>query len=141
MSLLVTNDSKILMLKIILNKVASDGGAPNSTGNRRLKLFVNNLVPTSTTLINNLTECSSLGYEMKTLSGQGWNVILDTEGATSASYSEQTFDVQEQVSIYGYYVTNYDGTELLWVERFSGAPYTLPVGGGSIGINLNFTLS
>jgi hypothetical protein len=141
MSLLATNNSKILMLKIILNKITSDGGAPNSNGNRRLKLFVNNVVPTSTTLISNLTECSSLGYEMKTLSGSVWNVILDTEGATSASYSEQTFDIQEQVSIYGYYVTNYDGTEILWVERFGGAPYTLPVGGGSVAINLNFTLS
>lgn len=140
MSLIVNNNSKILMLGIILNKVTSDGSSPNPSGNRKLKLFVNNIVPTSTTVLANLTECSSTGYEAKVLVGENWEIGL-SEGTVSASYAEQTFDIEDEVLIYGYYVTNYNGTELLWVERFNGAPYALPVGGGSIGVELNFALN
>ena len=140
MSLIVTNDSKVLMLEIVLNKRTTDGSPPSSSGDRRLKLFVNNLVPSLTTQIEDITECSSMGYEAKTLFGSSWSVET-VDGTTSASYGEQTFDIEEEVLIYGYYVTSYDGTQLLWVERFSGAPYTLPVGGGSIGITLNFNLN
>jgi len=140
MSLIVTNESKVLMLEIMLNKATTDGSSPASNGDRKLKLFVNNLVPTATTVIGDVTECSATGYSTKTLTGASWSVST-VDGVTSGSYSEQTFDIEQAATIYGYYVTNYDGTELLWIERFTEAPYALPSGGGSIGITLNFTLS
>lgn len=140
MSLIVTNESKVLMLGLILNKVTADGSSPNSDGNRKLKLFVNNIVPSATTGVANLTECISAGYSALTLVGSNWTIATE-DGVTSATYVEQVFDIDEEVLIYGYYVTSLDGTELLWVERFDGAPYALPTGGGSIGVSLNFTLT
>jgi len=140
MSLIATNSSRVLMLKIVLNNATADGSSPSPSGDRKLRLFVNNIVPTSTTVIGDITECSSSGYISKNLVGSSWNVAT-VGGTTSASYSEQTFDIEEQVSVYGYYVTDNSGTEVLWVERFAEAPYSLPSSGGSIGITLNFTLN
>jgi len=133
MSLIVTNQSRVLMLEIIMNK-------STSSGDRRLKLFINNVVPTQNTVLEDLTECTATGYISKVLSGSSWNVET-VDGITSASYDEQVFDIEEEILIYGYYVTNNTGTQLLWLERFVGAPYSLPTGGGSIGIELSFTLS
>jgi len=133
MPLIVTNQAKVLMLEIIMNK-------STSSGDRRLKLFVNNIVPTQNTTLEDLTECTSTGYVSRILSGSGW-AVETVDGITSATHEEQVFEIEEELLIYGYYVTNDTGTELLWVERFTGAPYSLPTGGGSIGIELSFTLS
>lgn len=133
MPLIATNSSKELMLEIIVNKTISGG-------DRKLKLFVNNVVPTINTVVGDLTECNSAGYSEKTLEGDQWEVGT-LGGLTSASYLEQTFDIDEEVLIYGYYVTNQSGDKILWVERFEGAPFSLPTGGGSIGIELNFNLN
>lgn len=140
MTLIVPNNSNLLMLEYILNKKATSGGAISASGNRKLKLFKNNIVPSKSTNIVDLIEATEAGYSSITLNGSSWT-INSVDGVNSASYSQQIFNFTESASIYGYYVTNLTGTELLWVERFETAPFRMPSEGGDIGITLNFTLN
>jgi hypothetical protein len=55
-------------------------------------------------------------------------------------FSERTFTFNTNAIAYGYYVTTTAGT-LLWVERFSGAPFQIPDGGGTISISARLTLN
>lgn len=106
----------------------------------KLKLFTNDYTPIESTVIGNLTECVVTGYAQKSLTGTvsgGTWVISTLTNVTTASYAQQEFLPTTAVSCYGYAVTNSAGTTLLWAERFTGAPFTLPAGGGSIKITLN----
>jgi hypothetical protein len=143
MSLVVPNISDVLMLQYIVNMIGQDGGAAPSGGQRLLRLFTNNLTPGKTTdLAANITEATApTGYVPYTMLGSGWTTT-SSFGVNSAVYSEHTFSFTTGVTIYGYYVTTIEGTpRLLWVERFSTAPYTLPAGGGEIAISPRFTLN
>jgi hypothetical protein len=140
MSLVVTNSADILILKYMLNAIGQDGNAAPAGGERLIRLFTNNLTPIKTTVIGDITEASASGYSPITLSGSQWT-IASSSGINSATYSEQTFSFSTGVTVYGYYVTTTEATpKLLWVERFSTAPYTLPAGGGEIAITPRFTL-
>ena len=106
----------------------------------KLKLYTNDYTCTETSVIGNFTECAVAGYAHKTLLGTvtaGTWVISTLTNITTASYAEQEFLPTTAVSCYGYMVTNSAGSVLLWAERFTGAPYTLPAGGGSIKVKLN----
>lgn len=106
----------------------------------KLKLFTNDYTPIESTVIGNLTECVVAGYAQKSLTGTvsgGTWVISTLTNITTASYAQQEFLPTTAVSCYGYAVTNSAGTTLLWAERFTGAPFTLPAGGGSIKVTLN----
>ena len=139
MALVVPNSSDLLMLQYIINALAQDGAAGPSGGERLLRLYDNNFVPSKNTVVGNLTETSASGYTALTLSGANWTVATSTLGTNSATYSEQTFNFSTAVTIYGYYVTDLS-SNLLWVERFSTAPFTLPAGGGEIAITPKITL-
>lgn len=131
---LVVPDVKgeILMLQYIVGMVNAD--------NPVLHLFANDVVPTDSTLISNLTEVStSTGYAAKTLLSANWTTT-QTGGVTTAVYSEQTFNFTTDATSYGYYVTD-TSNNLLWLERFSGAPFDLPDDGGTIGISPKLGLS
>jgi hypothetical protein len=141
MALVVPNNSDVLMLKYIVNQLAQDGGSGPAGGERILRLYTNNLVPSKTTIISNITETTISGYTAITLAGTSWTVSTSTAGTNSAVYSEQTFNFSTAVTIYGYYVTTTEmSPSLLWVERFSSAPFILPSGGGEIAIIPRLTL-
>jgi len=140
MSIVVPNTSDLLMLNYILNKTTTSGDPPVSGGNRELRLFSNNIVPTKTTVIGDLTHLTAAGYSLITLNGSSWT-IETVDGINKATYPESIFTITESVDIYGYYVTSVGGGELLFVERFSTAPFSLPPGGGTIGITLEFALN
>jgi hypothetical protein len=105
-----------------------------------LHLFTNNITPSeSTTLLGTpITECTTPGYVPITLVPAGWTTTQNL-GITAGVYSQQTFNLNTGVDVYGYYMTN-TANQLLWVERFSGAPFTLPAGGGQIQITSKVTL-
>jgi hypothetical protein len=108
----------------------------------KLKLYTNDYTCTETSVIGNFTECSVAGYAHKTLTGTvsgGTWVVSTATNITTASYAEQEFLPTTATSCYGYMVTNSAGTTLIWAERFTGAPFTLPAGGGSIKVTLNIT--
>lgn len=141
MPLVVPDSGDVLMLKYIVNQLKQDGNAGEAGGERKLHLFTNNYTPSKSTGLGDLTESTEAGYTAVTLSGASWTVATSTAGTNSAVYSEQVFTFTTAVTVYGYYITTIEGSpNLLWVERFSNAPFSLPAGGGEIGITPRFTL-
>jgi hypothetical protein len=130
---LVCPDQKgeILLLQYILGMTLAD--------NPVLHLYSNNLTPSDSTTIAQLTEVTSAGYDAITLLSAQWTTT-QSGGVTTGVYSEQTFAFATDATSYGYYVTNETG-DLLWLERFSGAPFEIPDGGGTISITAKLTLS
>jgi hypothetical protein len=99
----------------------------------KLKLYTNNYVCTETSVVGDFTECAVAGYAAKTLLSGSWTT------SSTATYAEQEFLPTTATSVYGYYVTNSAASVVLWAEQFTGAPYVIPAGGGSIKVTLNIT--
>lgn len=141
---LVCPDQKgeILLLQYIVGIAANMMGVSD---NPVLHLYargatVDDITPTDLTVISDLVEVSTLtGYHAITLASAGWTTV-QASGVTTAVYSEQTFTFSTEATAYGYYVTN-QGGDLLWLERFSGAPFRIPDGGGTISITTKLTLT
>jgi hypothetical protein len=100
-------------------------------------LYSNDPTISDLTVLEDLNEVSGSGYNPININGTGWNVNSTN---TTASYSDQTFFFTGTVVAYGYFVTNEDG-DLLWCERFTNAPFSIPISGGQIAIALNISLS
>lgn len=129
------------MLQYIVNMVGQDGGTAPSGGHRLLRLFTNNVTPGKSSVLSDFTETTTSGYAPYTMSGSSWTTT-SSGGVNSAVYSEHTFSFTTGATIYGYYVTTIEAIpKLLWVERFSTAPYTLPSGGGEIAISPSITFN
>lgn len=133
MSLVVPDQmGEILLLQYIVGMVNAD--------NPVLHLYTNDVTPSDSTVVTDLTEVpASTGYTPITLLSHNWTTT-QVAGVTTAVYSEQTFAFTTDATAYGYYVTNASGA-LLWLERFSGAPFDIPDGGGTISITSKLTLS
>jgi hypothetical protein len=110
-------------------------GVTTNPGNQVLKLFKSSTtVPNESTVLSEFVEANQAGYSDKTLTGTSWTISTAT-GTTTATYSEQTFTFTEAAAIYGYYIVTSEPTpRLLWAERFTSAPFTLPTSGGTIAI-------
>lgn len=142
MPLVAPSTGEILMLQYILGLTSiKTGFTASSTNGPVLKLFRNDPGGgiTDATVIGDLQECTSSGYTPITLVSSGWTVS-QPGGVTTGSAPQQTFVFNTNAVSYGYYVTDTTGG-LLWVERFSGAPFTIPEGGGSITITPKITLA
>lgn len=122
---------EILLLQYIVGMV--------NANNPVLHLYANDVTPLNSSIITDLTEVSASGYLPITLLSSQWTTV-QVSGVTTAVYSEQTFTFATDATAYGYYVTN-TSNNLLWLERFSGAPFTLPSGGGTISITTKLNLS
>lgn len=131
MSLTVPNTAEIVMLQYIMGLT--------SPGNKILHLYKNDPSISDATVLGNLTESTEAGYALITLYSISWTISQDMSGVTTALYSEMPFNFTTGATVYGYYVTSIAG-DLLWVERFSGAPYQLPTGGGQIAVQAKATL-
>lgn len=133
MSLVATNiKGEILLLQYIVGMV--------SAGNPVLQLYPNDVTPSHTTVIADLgTMPGGVGYTPITLTSSQWTTT-QVSGVTTAIYSEVTFTFNTGATAFGYFVTNITG-DLLWVERFTGAPFDIPTGGGTISITTKLTLS
>jgi len=121
MPLLVPNVGEREMLERILN------GSDKCV----LHLYKVDKTPAETDVVTSYTEVNTGGYAPITLSNT-WNI--STTDPTEASYAQVSFDFTGAATVYGYYVTNNNGTILLWAEKFSDGPYNIPSGGGSIKI-------
>lgn len=123
---------EILLLQYIVGMVNAD--------NPVLHLYANDVTPTDTTLLSNLVEVAgSTGYAPITLLSHQWTTT-QVSGVTTAVYSEQTITFSTDATSYGYYVTN-QSNQLLWLERFVGAPFITPDGGGVVSITAKLTLN
>lgn len=128
---------EILLLQYIVGCATYKMGVDD---NPVLHLYGNNVTPSDSTVIGDLTQCTSAGYAPITLVSANWTTTQTGGGVTTAVYSEQTFVFATNASAYGYYVTN-ESNQLLWLEQFSGAPFNIPDGGGTISITTKLTLS
>lgn len=123
---------EILLLQYIVGMVNAD--------NPVLHLYANDIIPSDSTIQTELTEVpNSTGYRPITLLSANWTTV-QSAGVTTAVYSEQTFTFTTDATAYGYYVTD-QSNKLLWLERFSGAPFDIPDGGGTISVTAKLTLS
>lgn len=130
MALVVPDNAEILMLKYMLNHTAPS--------NVRLKLYSNDKTPAESHTISDYTESVVAGYADKVLTGTSWSVSTSL-GVTTASYAQQSFTFTTAATLYGYYVTNNGATDLLWAERFTGAPISVPTGGGVVNVTPTIT--
>lgn len=131
MSLTVPLTSQIVILQYIMGLTAP--------GNKILHLYKNDPSISTATTLGSLTESTEAGYAPVTLYSISWTISQDMSGVTTAIYSEMPFDFTTGATVYGYYLTSVTGS-LLWVERFGGAPYQLPTGGGEIAVSARTTL-
>jgi len=127
-ALLVPDVGEVLLLSYALNKVAAT--------DVKIKLFTNDYTPVEGSVVADFTEATAAGYAAIALTGASWT-ITTTTGVTTATYAQQTFTFTAASTNYGYYVTNNDGSQVLWAERFSDAPHTIPSGGGTEKITCN----
>jgi hypothetical protein len=135
MTLIIPSISDETILKFIFGKISA-------SETQTLRLFANNHNPSKNTTLSNLSEANQSGYNSINLNASNW-VVVTTGGVTTALYPESTFTFTGSAQVYGYYVTtNVGGNNyLLWVEKFTNAPFTLPSNGGSISVNLNIGVS
>lgn len=127
MAIVVPHEGKKLLLEYMLNKTE-----PTEI---KLKIFKNDITPNDNTVVGDFIETDIIGYFAKTLAGANWTV---TNGV--ATFAEQIFTYTSGKTHYGYYVTNSDGTAVLWCETFDNA-HVFPSGGGSEKITPTITLT
>lgn len=102
-----------------------------------MRLFTNNVTPAEADTAAVYTEASGSGYASKSLAGASWTI---TEGAPSqAAFAQQTYTLTGALTAYGYYYTRTTSGRVAGAERFTGAPFTIPAGGGSILITPQIT--
>jgi len=131
MALVAVDEGERLLFDYMLNKTAPT--------NWILRLFTSNTTPAEGDTNATYTQATQAGYAPVTLTGTNWSVAT-VANVTTAQYAEQTFSFTTNATVYGYYYTNGTGTTALIAERFSGAPFTLPSGGGTIAITPRITL-
>ena len=129
MALLVPDVGEVLMLSYSLNKIA-----PGDTV--LLKLFKNDYTPVEGSVVGDFTEADTAGYSAIALAKADWTIatvegVTEDLDVTTAEQPLKTFTLTGAGSHYGYYITDEAETGLLWAERFTDAPHTMPAGGGT----------
>lgn len=117
MALIVPDAAELICLKNILNHTAPQ--------DFYLKLFSNNLTPTSATVVGDITETTGGGYAHKSLTGTSWTVGTNASNEAEATYAAQTFTFTGTVGgtgiVYGYYYVQQSSGLLIAIERFASA--------------------
>ena len=131
MALLCPDAGEVTLFKYMLNHTAPS--------NWVLRLFTSNTTPAEADTVATYTDATEAGYAPITLTGTNFTVST-TANVTTANYAEQTFTFTTAATVYGYFYTNTADSVALIAERFSGAPFTLPSGGGSLAITPAITL-
>lgn len=102
-----------------------------------LKLYQSNTTPAETDTAASYTEYTATGYSAITLTAANWTT---SEGAPSqTSYAQQTFTMTGAGDAYGYYMVRSAGGRIALAERFTGAPFSIPGGGGTIKVTPQIT--
>ena len=131
MSLVCPDVGEVLLLKYALNHTEAT--------DVKLHLYKNDYTPVEGSVVGDFTECTADGYAAKELTGTSFTVG-NSGGTTTAEYAQQTFTLTGTSTDYGYYITNNAGTQVLWAERFSDAPHSIPSGGGTEKVTVKITL-
>jgi len=135
MPLVLTDLGADELLKVFFNNDRPAGG-----NDLTLRLFTNDVVPAQTGI--SYTEAAGGGYAAKPLANGSWTVNPAND-PSDAVYAQQVFTftgtLTTNPTVYGYYVTDADGT-ILWAERLT-APFTPANSGDHIDITPKFQAS
>lgn len=130
MALVVPNNGEGDAAEYFVNRAAPE--------NLVLRAFESNTTPAETDTAASYTEFTAPGYASITLPGASWGA--PSEGApTSIAYAQQTWTLTGAGSAYGYYMTRVTSGRIALAERFTGAPFTIPSGGGTIKVTPTIT--
>lgn len=131
MALVITDTGKNLSLSYLTGKVSS-------TEEMYLKLYTNDVDPTSSTTVNDLTYLADgNGYTAVNLVGTSWSV---TDAV--ASYPTQTWNFTGAVgNVYGYGIVTETSNVLIFAERFLDGPYNVLSNGDIINVAVSISLS
>lgn len=87
-----------------------------------LKLYQNDYIPISTSVVGDFTEADFTSYAEKTLARSGWaSIEQDANEKAAAQYdSVQSWTCGASGNtVYGYFVVGASSGTLLWCERFA----------------------
>ena len=129
MAVVITNLGRQKTLEYVLGK-------RTTTESLILKLYSNDVIPSDDDVIGSYTEVTGGGYTSKLLDSNSW-IIEDG----SAFYPEEVWTFDDAIgTVYGYYLVNGVSNEVIFAERFPGAPYTVVSNGDIIRVTLNITI-
>jgi len=133
MALVVPDVGEVIMLQNITNKVAPE--------QMIMRLFVNNITPSESDVIGTFTEASGFGYAAITLLGATWDTPVSGD-PSYIPYPKQAYTFTGALGdVYGYYMERATTGDLLYAERFLGAPYDIQNNGDKIEITPRIELS
>lgn len=139
MALAVNDVAEVEMLNRVLGKDTS----PETV---KLHLFQNDHTPGEADTLSSFTEPDDSSYAAVELTAGSWTVATES-GTTEASYAQQSFTLAGETpaqDYYGYFFSstkNDDSSFVIWAEKFSDGPYTIPTGGGVIRITPKIQLA
>ena len=114
-------------------------GSTSVDSNLYLGLYMDTSEPAETASLSDLTEPSGNGYARIQVQRGSWSITNDV-----AEYAEQTFQASggDWGDVYGYFIgtSTDDSGKLLFVEDFSGGPFTIN-DGSSIKVTPKVTAS
>lgn len=130
MALVVPNNGEGDALEYIVNRATPQ--------NLVMRLYASNTTPAETDTAGTYTEYSATGYSAITLTGASWGA--PSEGAPSSiAFAQQTYTMTGAGDAYGYYMTRASSGRIALAERFTGAPFSIPSGGGTIKVTPQIT--
>ncbi|MGE5682590.1 MAG: hypothetical protein ACM34K_17115 [Bacillota bacterium] len=98
-----------------------------------MRLFVNNITPSSADTTAVYTEMSTQGYAAKSISRADWNIV-STGGKAIAENIEKIFSFDGtggRTPVYGYFITTDDDNTLLAVYQFDD-PFIAQTAGSQV---------
>lgn len=130
MALRAVNEGETQMLRYITgNEVFADGDT------LILRLYDTDVTPAEGDTFSDYTESTGSGYSNITLESASWSFAEEAGDTVHADYAQQTFTYSGSDVLYGYYITSKDDVGdpiVLWAEKFTDGPYTIPGGGGTV---------
>lgn len=141
MSFKISNWGEALLLGCALGYAAA--------GTLKLRLYTNNVTPTDNDTVGTYTEMGAVeAYAAKSLAPGSWAAPVAGTGSgtslsnkASISYPQQVWTADGtggSVTVYGYFITDSGGTNLVGAEKFP-APVTVSINGDVIKVTPNIT--
>ncbi len=110
----------------------------------RMHLFSNNYTPAANSIVSSFTEAAFSGYAQKTIAAGDWTTPVDDGAGRAISFNlAQTWANSTGAvgnDIYGYFMTDAGGTNLVWAERLASVPVDMNTAGKTLSIQPVFTL-
>ena len=117
MALLICDAGQIHLLDLMLKTALSIDESFT------LHLFQNNIIPNTSSTVDDFTECNFSGYSVITLDRSSWLTPVNEANAAKTTYTEDPIlwhCTGAGNVVYGAYVLNGDG-DLVWADLFPDA--------------------